>query len=101
MVPLPTLEPGLCGPGRRVATGLRSGQQPLASRPELTAFRACLKAGERRAQEGCPPLFPLLHHPPLPPSEEVAHRALAGLNPIAQQQTPILDLGTPCFLSFK
>lgn len=60
MVPLPTLEPGLCGPGRRVATGLRSGQQPLASRQALTAFRACLKAGERRAQEGCPALFPLL-----------------------------------------
>lgn len=63
MVPLPTPEPGLWARQTCVARGLRSGQQPLASRQELTAFRACLKAGERLAQGGLPcvsALSPLL-----------------------------------------
>lgn len=78
---------------RAAAAGQQTGADRVQSLPESW--------GEAGAG-GLPCLVPAAgHHPPLPPSEEVAHRVLAGLNPIAQQQTPILDLGTPCFLSFK
>lgn len=51
MVPLPTPESGLCGPGRHMAGWLGKAAATGQQRPKLNEFRACLKAGERQAQE--------------------------------------------------
>ena len=94
--------------GQRDVCGQRAGKWAPATRqqrPKLDEFRAYLKAGEV-GPGGWPCTMCIAHtrRPPLPTlgfERGGALQALTGPKPIAQQQTPILDLGTPCFLSFK
>lgn len=93
--------------GQADTCGWRAGEWAAATgqqRPKVDEFRACRKLG-RWAPEGClvPCAMCMAHtcwppHPTLGFQRGRAPQVLAGLNPVAQQQIPILDLGTPCCL---
>ena len=78
---------GWAGEGAAAAEQQRTGLGALQSLPESRARRL--------------PRFPAHRSRPTRHDSRCGLRVLAGVNPVAWRQTPILDLGTPCFLSFK